>query len=73
MGIVGMGGLGHLAVQFANKLGAETVVFSTSRNKEAEARGFGASEFVLLSELEKVQKPVDVVLIAGSQYPDWFK
>ncbi|KFZ25252.1 hypothetical protein V502_00266 [Pseudogymnoascus sp. VKM F-4520 (FW-2644)] len=73
VGIVGMGGLGHLAVQFANKLGAETVVFSTSRNKEAEARGFGASEFVLLSELEKVQKPVDVVLIAGSQYPDWSK
>jgi D-arabinose 1-dehydrogenase-like Zn-dependent alcohol dehydrogenase len=73
VGIVGMGGLGHLAVQFANKLGAETVVFSTSRNKEAEARGLGASEFVLLSELEKVQKPVDVVLIAGSQYPNWSK
>ncbi|KFZ19344.1 hypothetical protein V501_00706 [Pseudogymnoascus sp. VKM F-4519 (FW-2642)] len=49
VGIVGMGGLGHLAVQFANKLSAETVVFLTSRNKEAEARGFGVSEFVLLS------------------------
>jgi D-arabinose 1-dehydrogenase-like Zn-dependent alcohol dehydrogenase len=73
VGIVGLGGLGHLAVQFSSKLGAETVVFSSSRNKEAEAKSFGASEFVLLSEPEKISKPVDVVLVAGSHNPDWPK
>ena len=37
VGVVGIGGLGHLAVQFAAKLGAEVVVFSTMQAKEAEA------------------------------------
>lgn len=58
VGIVGIGGLGHLAIQFSAKLGYETVVFSTSAAKEAEARSFGAEEFYLLSEVEKVAKPV---------------
>jgi D-arabinose 1-dehydrogenase-like Zn-dependent alcohol dehydrogenase len=73
VGIVGIGGLGHLAIQFANKLGTEVVVFSTSRNKEEEARKLGASEFYLLDELDKVQQPVDALVIAGSKYPDWSK
>lgn len=73
VGIVGIGGLGHLAIQFAAKMGAEVVVFSTSRDKEAEAKGFGASEFVLLDEPDKVSKPVQVLVIAGSHYPDWEK
>ncbi|KAF2464110.1 GroES-like protein [Lindgomyces ingoldianus] len=73
VGIVGIGGLGHLAIQFASKLGAQVVVFSTSRNKEEEAKQLGASEFYLLDELEKVQKPVQVLVIAGSRYPDWSK
>ena len=73
VGILGIGGLGHLAIQFACKLGAETVVFSTSSSKEMEAREFGASEFYLLDELEKVSKPVDLLLFAGSTHPDWSK
>ncbi|KAK0710918.1 chaperonin 10-like protein [Lasiosphaeris hirsuta] len=73
VGIVGIGGLGHLAIQFAAKMGAEVVVFSTSKDKEEEALGFGASEFVLLAEPEKVKAPVDVLVIAGSKYPDWNK
>jgi D-arabinose 1-dehydrogenase-like Zn-dependent alcohol dehydrogenase len=73
VGIVGIGGLGHLAIQFAAKLGAEVVVFSTSKNKETEAREFGASEFHLLSSLETVKAPVKVLVIAGSTYPDWSK
>lgn len=73
VGIVGIGGLGHLAIQFAQKLGSEVVVFSTSKNKEAEARKLGASEFYLLDELDKVQKPVNTLIIAGSRYPDWNK
>lgn len=73
VGIIDIGGLGHLAIQYANKLGAEVVVFSTSRNKEAEAKGFGASEFYLLNETEKVTAPIDILVVAGSHYPDWDK
>ena len=66
-------GLGHLAISFAAKMGVEVVVFSTSKDKEQEARGFGASEFVLLSEPETIKAPVDVLILAGSRYPDWEK
>lgn len=73
VGVVGIGGLGHLAIQFAAKLGTEVVVFSTTKDKEAEAREFGASEFVLLSEADKIKAPVDVLIVSGSKYPDWQK
>jgi D-arabinose 1-dehydrogenase-like Zn-dependent alcohol dehydrogenase len=73
VGVVGIGGLGHLAIQFAAKLGAEVVVFSTSRDKEKEAKEFGAKEFWLLDEVEKVEKPVQVLVVAGTQYPNWDK
>ncbi len=66
VGIVGIGGLGHLALQFASKLGAEVVAFSTTKDKEQEARSFGASEFVLLDEADKISAPVDVLVVAGS-------
>ncbi|RFU31731.1 hypothetical protein B7463_g4598, partial [Scytalidium lignicola] len=71
VGILGIGGLGHLAIQFAKKLGAEVVVFSTTADKEQEAMGFGASEFVLASSPEKISKPVDVLVVTGSGNPDW--
>ena len=73
VGIIGIGGLGHLAIQYAAKLGAEVVVFSTSSNKETEARNFGASEFYLLDQTEKLKTPVDVLVVAGSKHPDWKK
>ncbi|KAK3368190.1 chaperonin 10-like protein [Podospora didyma] len=75
VGIVGMGGLGHLAIQFAAKMGHSVVVLSTSKSKEQEALGFGASEFVLLDDdvAEAVKLPVDVLLITGNRYPDWHK
>jgi D-arabinose 1-dehydrogenase-like Zn-dependent alcohol dehydrogenase len=72
VGIMGIGGLGHLAIQFAAKMGAEVVVFSTTPNKESEARSFGASEFVLSSEPEAISSPVDVLIVAGGS-PDWPK
>jgi D-arabinose 1-dehydrogenase-like Zn-dependent alcohol dehydrogenase len=73
VGILGIGGLGHLAIQFSAKLGAETIAFSTSTSKEAEARSFGASEFYLMNEPEKIKKPLNVLIIAGTNYPDWDK
>jgi D-arabinose 1-dehydrogenase-like Zn-dependent alcohol dehydrogenase len=71
VGVIGIGGLGHLAIQFAAKLGAEVVVFSTTPAKEAEARSFGAKEFVLLAEPEKVSAPIDVLVLTGNSYPDF--
>lgn len=73
VGVVGIGGLGHLAIQFAAKLGAEVVVVSSSADKEKEARGFGASEFVLFGEMEKIKAPINAMVLTGSKYPDWDK
>lgn len=47
VGVVGLGGLGHMAVKLANAMGADVTVFSTSPEKEADARALGAKDFVL--------------------------
>jgi len=63
--IVGLGGLGHMAVQFASKLGAEVTVFSTSTSKEADARRLGAQHFVMardLAVLEPLKRRFDFIL-----------
>jgi uncharacterized zinc-type alcohol dehydrogenase-like protein len=46
VGVIGIGGLGHLGLQLANAMGCEVTAFSRRADKEAEARGFGASHFV---------------------------
>jgi uncharacterized zinc-type alcohol dehydrogenase-like protein len=43
--VIGLGGLGHLALQLAHALGCEVAAFSRSAEKEADAKGFGAGEF----------------------------
>lgn len=50
VGIVGIGGLGHYAIQFAKALGAEVWAISRSREKEADARQMGADGFLATSE-----------------------
>jgi D-arabinose 1-dehydrogenase-like Zn-dependent alcohol dehydrogenase len=47
VGIIGIGGLGHLAMQFAKKMGCEVVAISTSDRKKEEAMQLGAGEFVV--------------------------
>jgi uncharacterized zinc-type alcohol dehydrogenase-like protein len=47
VGIVGLGGLGHVAVKIAQAMGAHVVVFTTSANKAAEAKALGADEVVI--------------------------
>lgn len=42
VGVIGIGGLGHMALQFANKWGCEVHAFTTSDSKEAEAKSLGA-------------------------------
>ncbi|RLN75717.1 hypothetical protein BBJ28_00001806 [Nothophytophthora sp. Chile5] len=50
VGVIGIGGLGHLAIQFIRALGAVPVAFSRSANKEKEIRALGAEEFYNLSD-----------------------
>jgi alcohol dehydrogenase (NADP+) len=50
VGVMGLGGLGHMAVKLAASMGAEVTVLSTSRDKEADARRLGAKEFVATRE-----------------------
>ncbi len=50
IGVVGLGGLGHMAVKIAKAMGAEVTVFSTSPNKEADAKKLGAKNFVMTKD-----------------------
>jgi alcohol dehydrogenase (NADP+) len=50
VGVVGLGGLGHMAVKLAASMGAEVTMLSTSRSKEADARRLGASAFELTTD-----------------------
>lgn len=52
VGVVGLGGLGHMAVKLASSMGAEVTVFSTSASKEDDARRLGASEFLVTKDLD---------------------
>src|SRR5438046_6054336 len=47
VGVVGLGGLGHMAVKFAHAFGAHVVLFTTSPGKTEDARRLGADEVVL--------------------------
>lgn len=52
VGVIGMGGLGHIAVKIAAAMGAEVTVFSTADEKESDAKKFGATDFVLSDDTE---------------------
>lgn len=51
VGIVGIGGLGHMAVKIAKAMGAYVVVFTTSVNKSAEAKALGADEVIISNDI----------------------
>jgi uncharacterized zinc-type alcohol dehydrogenase-like protein len=74
VGVVGIGGLGHIGIQFARTFGAEVTALSTSKDKEAEARKLGAHHFVNTrdtAELKKVAGSFDFVLSTVSADQDW--
>jgi len=50
VGVIGLGGLGHMGVKFAAAMGAEVTVFSHSVNKEADAKRMGATHFVVTKD-----------------------
>src|SRR5450759_1111435 len=55
VGILGLGGLGHMAVKFAASFGAEVTMLSTSPSKENDAKKLGAHKFVLTSNTESLK------------------
>jgi uncharacterized zinc-type alcohol dehydrogenase-like protein len=65
VGVMGLGGLGHMGVKFAAALGAEVTVFSHSSAKEADAKRMGAKHFVVTSTpgvLEPLAESFDLIL-----------
>jgi alcohol dehydrogenase (NADP+) len=56
VGVVGLGGLGHMAVKFAHAFGARTVVFTTSPNKKDDALRLGADEVVVSRNADEMKK-----------------
>jgi uncharacterized zinc-type alcohol dehydrogenase-like protein len=56
VGVVGLGGLGHMGVKFAHALGAHTVVFTTSPSKKDDALRLGADEVVVSKDANEMAK-----------------
>lgn len=54
VGVVGIGGLGHMGIKIAKAMGAEVVAFTTSESKFAEAKRLGADEVVLSKDKEQM-------------------
>lgn len=73
VGIVGVGGLGHLAIQFAAKMGCQVVVFSGTDSKKEEATKLGAGEFYAIKGVKelKIKAPLDHLIVTTSSQPDW--
>lgn len=74
VGIIGIGGLGHMGLQFARAFGAEVTAFSTSKDKEGEAMELGAHSFINTRDsgsLKKVAGSFDFLLSTVSADQDW--
>jgi uncharacterized zinc-type alcohol dehydrogenase-like protein len=76
VGVVGLGGLGHMGVKFASSFGAEVTMLSTSPEKEADAKKLGAHHFLLTTDEEHLQQKAgyfDVILNTISANHDYEK
>jgi D-arabinose 1-dehydrogenase-like Zn-dependent alcohol dehydrogenase len=73
VGVVGIGGLGHLAIQFAGKMGCEVVALSGTEEKRGEARQLGAHHFVATKGKNELSVPrkINHLLVTTSKMPDW--
>jgi uncharacterized zinc-type alcohol dehydrogenase-like protein len=72
--VVGVGGLGHLAVQFLAKLGCEVTAISSTHSKDEEARQLGASRFIATKnsdELQRAARSFDFILVTVSADMPW--
>lgn len=74
VGVIGVGGLGHVALQFARAFGCEVTAFSTSPDKENEARRLGAHRFVHArdaAQMKRAAASCDLLLSAVTVALDW--
>lgn len=74
VGVVGVGGLGHIAIQFARAFGAEVTAFSTSAGKEGESRSLGAHHFINTRESKAMKEAAgtfDFILSTINADQDW--
>ncbi len=74
VGVIGIGGLGHLALQFLNKWGCEVTAFTSSAGKADEARSMGAHRVVnthSTEELKSVAGHYDLILSTANASLDW--
>jgi alcohol/geraniol dehydrogenase (NADP+) len=75
VGIVGLGGLGHMAVKFAKTFNAEITLFSSTAEKEEEGRKLGADNFVSSIEppINKLSNYFDLILVTVHAELEWSK
>jgi uncharacterized zinc-type alcohol dehydrogenase-like protein len=74
VGVIGIGGLGHMGLQFAKAFGAEVTAFSTSKDKEEEALRLGAHHFVntrATNAMKKLAGSFDLLLSTVNADQDW--
>eukprot|EP01137_Pigoraptor_chileana_P006803 Opistho-2@51540 len=56
VGVIGIGGLGHLAVQFAHQLGAEVTAISSTKSKVEDAKKLGAERYLVSKDKDDIEK-----------------
>ncbi len=74
VGVIGIGGLGHMALQFANAWGCEVTAFSSSSDKKEEALELGAHRFVSSKdpkEVAAIANSLDMILVTINVPLDW--
>ncbi len=74
VGVFGIGGLGHLALQFAKAFGCEVYAFSSSMAKEKEAKEFGATHYICTNnkaDFAKCENSLDLILFTSSGMTDF--
>ena len=74
VGIVGIGGLGHMAVKFADAYGCDVTAFTSSESKFEEAREFGAKHVVSSRDsaaIKKLAGTIDLLIVTANAPLDW--
>ena len=71
--VLGVGGLGHVAIQFAAKMGCRVVVLSGSEKKKDEAIRLGAHEFIAMKGAKEIKTstPINRLLVTAAAPPNW--
>jgi uncharacterized zinc-type alcohol dehydrogenase-like protein len=74
IGVIGIGGLGHMALQFARAFGSDVTAISSTPAKEKDAREFGAHHFLVSSDeaaMEKAAGSLDFILCTAHAQMPW--